>query len=55
MSTSEVVRATLHHIMRILFQGNYWKYDTKVPLSSGDTNDDVNHNNIDTLQYESMG
>ena len=49
------VRATLHHIMRVPFQGHYWEDRTKVPLFRGDANDDVNHYNIDTLQYESLG
>ena len=49
------VSATLHHIMGIPFQGHYWEDDTEVTLSRGDTIDDVNHNNIVTLQYKSMG
>ena len=38
-----------------VFQGHYWEDDTEIPLFRGDTNDNVNHNNRDTLQYESMG
>jgi len=41
--------------MGIPFQGCYWEDDIEVPLSRGDTNDDVDHNNIDTLQYEFTG
>ena len=50
-----VVRATLHHITIIPFQGCYWEDGTKVPLFRGSANDDVNHNNIDTLQYKFSG
>ena len=49
------MRATLYHIMGIPFQGHHWEDDTKVPLSRGDTNDNDNHNNRDTLQYKSTG
>jgi len=49
------VRATLHHITGIPFQGCYWEDGTEVSLFRGGSNCNINHYNIDTLQYESSG
>jgi len=48
------VRATLHQITGISFQGCYWEDATEIPLFRSGAND-VNHYNIDSLQYESSG